>query len=139
MTFWNKATGSEQVALVKGAIDPDRPTLVRMHSLSPFADLFGETGARAQLLAKSMRLIGDEGGGVVVVIDRPRPDALTLAIHARSGTPIPEMEELRDYGVGAMILNELGVEDIVLLTNSHHTLVALDGYGLKIVGERPIG
>ena len=139
MTFWNKATGSEQVALVKGAIDPDRPTLVRMHSLSPFADLFGETGARAQLLAKSMRLIGDEGGGVVVVIDRPRPDALTLAIHARSRTPIPEMEELRDYGVGAMILNELGVEDIVLLTNSHHTLVALDGYGLKIVGERPIG
>jgi 3,4-dihydroxy 2-butanone 4-phosphate synthase/GTP cyclohydrolase II len=85
-----------------------------------------------------MRIIGEEGAGVVVVINRPRPDGLTLAIHARSGAPVPDMEELRDYGVGAMILNELGVEDMVLLTNTHHTLVGLDGYGLKIVGERPI-
>ncbi|KZE11562.1 MULTISPECIES: 3,4-dihydroxy-2-butanone-4-phosphate synthase [Sphingomonas] len=138
MTFWNKATGSEQVALVKGLIDPGKPTLVRMHALSPFADLFGEGGERGGLLSKSMRIIGEEGAGVVVVINRPRPDGLTLAIHARSGAPVPDMEELRDYGVGAMILNELGVEDMVLLTNTHHTLVGLDGYGLKIVGERPI-
>ncbi len=138
MTFWNKATGSEQVALVKGLIDPGKPTLVRMHALSPFADLFGEGGTRGGLLSKSMRIIGEEGAGVVVVINRPRPDGLTLAIHARSGAPVPDMEELRDYGVGAMILNELGVEDMVLLTNTHHTLVGLDGYGLKIVGERPI-
>ncbi len=138
MTFWNKATDSEQVALVKGQVRPDKPTLVRMHSLSPFTDMFGETGPRAGLLAKSMRIIAEEGAGVVVVIDRPRSDGLTLAIHARSGAPIPDMEELRDYGVGAMILNELGVEDIMLLTNSQHTLVALDGYGLKIVGERVI-
>jgi 3,4-dihydroxy 2-butanone 4-phosphate synthase/GTP cyclohydrolase II len=48
------------------------------------------------------------------------------------------MEELRDYGVGAMILTELGVHDMVLITNTHHTLVGLDGYGLSIVGERPI-
>ncbi|WP_343527898.1 3,4-dihydroxy-2-butanone-4-phosphate synthase [Sphingomonas sp.] len=138
MTFWNKATGSEQVALVKGEIRPDKPTLVRMHSLSPFTDMFGETGPRAGLLAKSMRIIAEEGAGVVVVIDRPRSDGLTLAIHARSGAPIPDMEELRDYGVGAMILTKLGAEDIVLLTNSHHTLVALEGYGLKVVGERAI-
>lgn len=138
MTFWNKATGSEQVALVKGLIDPGKPTLVRMHALSPFADLFGEGGDRGGLLRQSMRIIGEEGAGVVVVINRPRPDGLTLAIHARSGAPVPDMEELRDYGVGAMILNELGVEDMVLLTNTHHTLVGLDGYGLKIVGERPI-
>ncbi|WP_242415047.1 3,4-dihydroxy-2-butanone-4-phosphate synthase [Sphingomonas panni] len=138
MTFWNKATGSEQVALVKGLIDPGKPTLVRMHALSPFADLFGEGGERGGLLRKSMRIIAEEGAGVVVVINRPRPDGLTLAIHARTGAPVPEMEELRDYGVGAMILNELGVEDMVLLTNTHHTLVGLDGYGLKIVGERPI-
>ena len=138
MTFWNKATGSEQVALVKGLIDPGKPTLVRMHALSPFADLFGEGGNRGGLLRQSMRIIGEEGAGVVVVINRPRPDGLTLAIHARTGAPVPDMEELRDYGVGAMILNELGVEDMVLLTNTHHTLVGLDGYGLKIVGERPI-
>ncbi len=139
MTFWNRATGTEQVALVKGPITPDKPTLVRMHSLSPFTDIFGETGARSQLLARSMRMIAEEGAGVVVVIDRQRPDGLTLGIRARSGTVLPDMEELRDYGIGAMILNALGVEDIVLLTNSHHTLVALDGYGLKIIGERAIG
>ena len=48
------------------------------------------------------------------------------------------MNELRDYGIGAQVLAELGIHDMVLLTNSHHTLVALDGYGLDIVGERPI-
>ncbi len=138
MSFWNKATGSEQVALVKGLIDPSKPTLVRMHALSPFADLFGEGGMRGGLLRQSMRIIAEEGAGVVVVISKPRPDTLALAIHARTGAVVPDMEELRDYGVGAMILNELGVEDMILLTNTHHTLVGLDGYGLKIVGERPI-
>ncbi len=138
MSFWNKATGSEQVALVKGLIDPSKPTLVRMHALSPFADLFGEGGTRGGLLRQSMGIIAEEGAGVVVVISKPRPDSLALAIHARTGGPVPDMEELRDYGVGAMILNELGVGDMVLLTNTHHTLVGLDGYGLRIVGERPI-
>ena len=49
-----------------------------------------------------------------------------------------DMNELRDYGIGAQILAELGIHDMVLLTNSHHTLVALGGYGLDIVGERAI-
>ena len=138
MTFWNRATGSEQVALVKGKVDPTRPTLVRMHALSPFADLFGEAGARSGLLRRSMKAIGREGSGIVVVINRPRPDGLTLAIHARAGAAVPDMEELRDYGVGAMILNELGVEEMILLTNSRHTLVGLEGYGLRVAGERAI-
>ena len=71
--------------------------------------------------------------------------AATLACDERSGVLQTakraggmDPEELRDYGVGAQILTELGVQDMVLLTNSHHTLVALDGYGLSIVGERPI-
>jgi 3,4-dihydroxy 2-butanone 4-phosphate synthase/GTP cyclohydrolase II len=49
-----------------------------------------------------------------------------------------DMEALRDYGGGAQILSALGVQDMILLTNTHHTPVALGGYGLKIVGERPI-
>nr|WP_232474156.1 3,4-dihydroxy-2-butanone-4-phosphate synthase [Sphingomonas sp. MA1305] len=139
MTFWNRATGSEQIALVKGKIDPGKPTLVRMHALSPFADIFGEGGGRAELLRRSMEIIGEEGAGVVVVINRPRADQFTVALQARAGTlPAEDMEELRDYGVGAMILTELGVEEMKLLTNTHHTLVGLDGYGLSIVGERRI-
>jgi 3,4-dihydroxy 2-butanone 4-phosphate synthase/GTP cyclohydrolase II len=51
---------------------------------------------------------------------------------------VGDMDELRDYGMGAQVLAELGVHDMILLTNSHHTLVALEGYGLSIVGERPI-
>ena len=138
ITYWNKATGTEQIALVKGRVDPTRPTLVRMHALSTFADIFGEDGDRSTLLQRSMEMIGAEGSGVVVVINRPRADQFTVALQAKAGTLQADMEELRDYGVGAMILTELGVEEMVLLTNTHHTLVALDGYGLSIVGERRV-
>jgi 3,4-dihydroxy 2-butanone 4-phosphate synthase/GTP cyclohydrolase II len=139
LTFWNKADGSEQVALVKGKVSPDKPTLVRMHALSPFTDMFGEGGKRGGLLRRSMEIIAEEGAGVVVVINRSRPDAFTMALQARAGALEPkDMEELRDYGVGATILTELGVRDMILLTNTHHTLVGLDGYGLSIVGERAI-
>jgi 3,4-dihydroxy 2-butanone 4-phosphate synthase/GTP cyclohydrolase II len=137
--YRNKATGTEQIALVKGRVDPAKPTLVRMHALSPFADMFGEDSDRSRLLSRSMELIAAEGAGVIIVINRHRADAFTTAVKMKVGEPVEvEMEELRDYGVGAMILAELGVHDMVLLTNTHHTLVGLDGYGLSIVGERKI-
>ena len=141
ITYYNKATGDEQIALVKGRIDPEAPTLVRMHTLSFFADAFGEDSARSGLLSRSMEAIAAEGAGVIVVINRPMRDSVTRSIRARvegKGAGAPEVDELRDYGVGAQILAELGVQDMVLLTNTHHTLVALGGYGLSIVGERAI-
>ena len=142
MTFFNKATGDEQVALVKGKVDPSKPTLVRMHSLSTFTDMFGETSDRSGLLSGAMEMIAAEGSGVVVIINRMMNGALTRVMQARAAgktAGAPEMDELRDYGAGAQVLAELGVHDMVLLTNSHHTLVALAGYGLSIVGERQIG
>ncbi|WP_420142220.1 3,4-dihydroxy-2-butanone-4-phosphate synthase [Sphingomonas sp.] len=139
ISYYNKATGDEQIALVKGQVDPDRPTLVRMHGQALFADMFGEQSPRGGLLAGAMRMIGEAGSGVVVVLNRPMTGGLlSRMFEARSGGGAGDPEELRDYGVGAMILTELGVQDMILLTNSHHTLVALDGYGLSIVGERPI-
>ena len=139
ITYWNKATSSEQIALVKGRVDPAKPTLVRMHALNPFGDIFGEGGPRGDMLRRSMEIIGEEGAGIVVLITPTRVDAYTTALHARLGSLAPkDMDELRDYGVGATILTELGVRDMVLLTNTHHTLVGLDGYGLSIVGERAI-
>ncbi len=138
-TFLNKASGVEQVALVKGKVDPGKPTLVRMHALSIVPDVFAEEGARGGLLEGAMKAIAAEGAGVIVVINRPMPDALSQALRVRAGgSAPPDKEQLRDYGVGAQILAELGVHDMVLLTNSHHTPVALGGYGLAIVGERPI-
>jgi 3,4-dihydroxy 2-butanone 4-phosphate synthase/GTP cyclohydrolase II len=127
------------VALVKGAIDASKPTLVRMHQLSLFADAFGEEGGRGGLLRGAMKIIGEEGSGVIVVLNRAMPDALSAALNLRSGkAPARGPDELRDYGGGAQILSALGVHDMVLLTNTHHTPVALGGYGLTIVGERPI-
>ncbi|SDC75713.1 3,4-dihydroxy 2-butanone 4-phosphate synthase / GTP cyclohydrolase II [Sphingomonas sp. YR710] len=140
MTFYNKATGTEQIALTKGKIDPDKATLVRMHTTSMLTDTFGEINPRSDLLARSMEMIAEEGAGVIVVINRAAAGWMSRAFAARN-TPHPDaglMEELRDYGVGAQILTELGVQDMILLTNTHHTLIGLDGYGLSIVGERPI-
>jgi 3,4-dihydroxy 2-butanone 4-phosphate synthase / GTP cyclohydrolase II len=139
ISYYNKATGDEQIALVKGEVDPARPTLVRMHGQALFADMFGEVSPRGGLLAGAMKMIAQEGAGVIVVLNRPMTGGLlSKVVEARSGGATPDPEELRDYGVGAMILTELGVQDMILLTNSHHTLVALDGYGLSIVGERTI-
>jgi 3,4-dihydroxy 2-butanone 4-phosphate synthase / GTP cyclohydrolase II len=138
MTFFNKATGTEQIVLQKGKVLPDKPTLVRMHQVSPFADLFGQDGPRSKLLSRSMEIIGEAGAGIVVLLSRHMPDFMTRIFRMHAGFEDPNMDELRDYGVGAQILAELGVHDMILLTNSHHSLVALDGYDLAVVGEQPI-
>jgi 3,4-dihydroxy 2-butanone 4-phosphate synthase/GTP cyclohydrolase II len=140
-TYHNKATGDETMALIKGRVDPAKPTLVRMHTLSIFSDIFGEENDRADLLHRSMEIIGQEGAGVIVVINKPMQRLMSRSIEIRQryrAGDIPATEELRDYGVGAQILAELGVHDMILLSNTHHSLVALEGYGLNIVQERRI-
>ena len=141
VTFFNKATGDETLALVKGRIDPAKPTLVRMHTMSMFVDVFGEENERAGLLPGAMQAIAEEGTGVLVLINKPMRGMVSRFMQLRAegkSAGAPEVEELRDYGGGAQILSELGVHDMILLTNTHHTLVGLEGYGLSIVGERPI-
>jgi 3,4-dihydroxy 2-butanone 4-phosphate synthase / GTP cyclohydrolase II len=138
-TYVNTASGVEQIALVKGIIDPAKPILVRMHQLSLFGDALGEADERSGLLGGAMRIIAEEGAGAIVIINKPVNDPFTRAVRHRAGiAQEQDMEALRDYGIGAQILNALGVHDMILLTNSHHTPVALSGYGLTIVGERPI-
>lgn len=134
--FKNKATGSETLALVKGQISADESTLVRMHAIDPFSDMLGQTGSRQQLLSRSMEIIAKKGSGVVVLIQRSQEnssDKSSVWAASRNQETIH-----RDYGIGAQILAELGVRDMILLTNSHHMPVALAGYGLNITGERPI-
>src|SRR5690606_11974384 len=143
ISFYNKATKGETMALVKGHIDPARPTLVRMHALSFFDDIFAHDTERQGLLEGAMRMIAEEGAGVVVLLNRPSPNYATRAIRRLDETAPPDEDDMpaeqRDYGVGAQILAELGVHDMVLLTNTKHSLVGLEGYDLSIVGERPIG
>jgi 3,4-dihydroxy 2-butanone 4-phosphate synthase/GTP cyclohydrolase II len=141
ITFIYKVTGDELVTLQKGRVDPTKPTLVRMHTMSMFVDAFGEESERSGLLSRSMEVIGEAGAGVIVVINKPMKGIVSRFMQLRGegkGAGAPEVEELRDYGIGAQILAELGVHDMILLTNTHHTLVGLEGYGLSIVGEQPI-
>ena len=123
------------MVLQKGRVVPGEPTLVRVHAMSMFTDLFGEVGGRAGQLQRSMEMIGEAGAGIIVIIRDPRPDAISSQMKAkRAGEPF----ELRDYGIGAQILVDLGVSDMVLLTNAHRNIVGLEGYGLTVVGERRI-
>jgi 3,4-dihydroxy 2-butanone 4-phosphate synthase/GTP cyclohydrolase II len=141
MTFYNKATGDETMALVKGHIDPAEPTLVRMHTMSMFVDVFGEENERSGLLSRSMEMIAAEGRGVLVLINKPLRGLVSRFMQLRAQGKTagdPQVEELRDYGGGAQILAELGVHDMILLSNTRHSLVGLEGYGLSIVGERAI-
>jgi 3,4-dihydroxy 2-butanone 4-phosphate synthase / GTP cyclohydrolase II len=135
--FRDRATGEEQLALVLGAVDPDRPALVRMHSLDLFADVLGESGERSGLLQGAMRMIEAEGSGVVVALHAAAPGSLSRAIDQRSGKA-EAGTTLRSYGIGAQILAALGIHDMILLTNTHRSPVALAGYGLSILEERPI-
>ena len=142
LAFYNKATGTEQIVLKKGHIDPARPTLVRMHALDMFSDIFGKSAAidapDDRVLQKSMEIIGAEGAGVIVMIPRASGGFIADQVRKLKGEPTEPMDALRDYGVGAQILNELGVHEMELLTNSDRSLVALDGYGVSIVGKRPL-
>lgn len=142
ISFYNKATRGETLALVKGHIDPAQPTLVRMHALSMFDDVFARDSARAGLLEGAMKVIAARGAGVVVLINRPQADYATKAVSGLTAPPQPDQSQIppeqRDYGVGAQILAELGVRDMILLTNKSHSLVGLEGYDLSIVGEHPI-
>ena len=131
LVYRNKVDGSENLVLQKGRVTPGTPTLVRVHAVSLFDDMLGRSGPRKRTLQRAMGEIGREGAGVIVLIgDNGRPISQQIA-------PGAEMD-LRAYGVGAQILADMGVHEMVLLSNSHHTLVALDGYGLSIVGERAI-
>jgi len=134
--FRDKASGGEQLALVFGRIDPDSPTLVRMHSLDLFADVLGEQSERSGLLDGAMAMIERQGAGVVVALHAATPGSLSRSADHRSGKP--QSGELRDYGIGAQILAALGIHDMILLTNTCHSPVGLSGYGLSIIEERPI-
>jgi len=133
-SFRNKTDGTVNIVLQKGHVLPGEPTLVRMHGISIYSDVLGQPGPRKRVLQRAMDEIGRAGAGVIVLLMPSSPEQLNAEV-ARS--PLPEMD-LRAYGIGAQILADLGIHDMVLLTNSHRNIVAIEGYGLNIVGERPI-
>ena len=133
------------IALVKGDVEGKEDVLVRMHAENPLAETFGsrdEPGGN--MLAGAMEHIGRAGEGVVVYIHRDRAGDRLVDRLRRVSRP-PEVEPgsptqgqvLRDYGVGAQILLDLGLSSVRLLTNSKRHIVGLDGYALSVVGREP--
>ncbi len=134
MTYVNTVDGSTNVVLQKGQITPGEPTLVRMHAISIFNDVLGQAGPRKRSLQRSMAAIGEKGSGLIVVLMPNNPAKL----HSEIAREKPPSGELRDYGIGAQILVDLGVTDMELLSNSPQNPVGLEGYGLRVVGEQAI-
>ena len=142
--YTNRVAHAEHVALVKGDLHGDEPVLVRMHAMNVLDDVLHDAKSdRGAELHAAMSEIGRVGRGVVVLIREPLPTSLSDSVQRRinaaqpqGGTSAPT--ELRDYGVGAQILLDLGVRRMILLTNRKKIVIGLDGYGLAIDGQRPI-
>ena len=137
--YANKISNVEHIALVKGDISTAEPVLVRMHALNVLEDVLGhDKGNRGGLLQGAMEAIGRAGRGVVVLIREPVSNSWSDRVPVMMESRRVGGAELRNYGVGAQILLDLGVRDMVLLSNTRRTIVGLEGYGLAVVGQQPI-
>ncbi|SFA94732.1 3,4-dihydroxy 2-butanone 4-phosphate synthase / GTP cyclohydrolase II [Poseidonocella pacifica] len=130
--YADETHGDEHIVLIKGDIAGESPVLVRMHALDPLHDVVGAGPAgRASEFADAMRIVSNEGRGVVVLL---RDTSMKLEVADQ-----PSPRTLRQYGLGAQILSSLGLSKLTLLTNSPTPrIVGLDAYGLEIVGTRRI-
>lgn len=166
IVYINRVTYAEHVALLMGDVTTPEPVLVRMHALSVMDDVLGHRHAPSGSLEGAMRAIAAEGRGAVVLLREPMPTALSDRLRQVSGfaaglevVPPPRSAatadgagrdlghadtghspkpQLRDYGVGAQILLDLGIREMILLSNTQKTIVGLEGYGLVVAGRRPI-
>lgn len=136
--FRNTLDGSEHIAIVHGDIRPDSTTIVRVHRTDVLADILGERGPREGLVGKAMQLISDAPEpGVIVFVNMMHPNAMAERLGLKSATPRDPTAPLREYGIGAQILRELGVRRMIYLSDTQPTrLAGLDGYGLTIEGWR---
>jgi len=140
VVFRNALDGSEHIAIVHGQVTPESTTMVRVHRTDILADVLGETGPRQGLVGAAMSMIADaQEPGVIVFVNTMRPGALSERLGLKSGKQPDPHAPLREYGVGAQILRDLGVRKMVYLSDMEPTRVAgLDGYGLSIEGWRPL-
>jgi len=147
VVYGSDVDGGEHLALVRGTITPEVPTLVRTHAEYLPGDVFGyarrDTGS---VLHRAMEVIAAEGRGVILYLRREAHgmdvfagnDGQTQLQSAPSTNPGTRLRDFRDYGIGAQILRDLGVGKIRLLTNYPRRLVSLPGYGLEIIECVPL-
>lgn len=136
--FRNVIDNVEHVALSRGRIEADVPTLVRMHRLDFVSDMLGPPTERRHYVQRALSRIAEhDGPGVIVFIRDPSTSAISE--RRTNGLEPTRDQRIRDYGVGAQILLDLGVKDLVLLTDSAARLSGIQGYGLRIVGREGLG
>jgi 3,4-dihydroxy 2-butanone 4-phosphate synthase / GTP cyclohydrolase II len=134
--YANTIEYTEHVVLTKGQVCGPEPVLVRVHAVDLVNDVLG--GQHLTPLRGAMRMIAQEGRGAVVLICDPRPSAISERMAASgAGGPRPS-PLLRDYGIGAQILVDLGVKNIILLSDTRRMIVGAEGYGLTFVEQRPV-
>jgi 3,4-dihydroxy 2-butanone 4-phosphate synthase/GTP cyclohydrolase II len=130
---------AEHVALVKGDVSSPGPVLVRVHAVNTLDDVISSGGHRETLIHKAMELVGKEGRGVIVLIRETRPDAISSRLNLNEEKDLAGPQRLIEIGIGSQILCDLGVREIVLMSNAPaRKIVGLEGYGLKIVGRVPL-
>ena len=134
----------EHLALVRGDVSSGEPVLVRVHSVDLMKDLLGvgtSTGSDETQVARSLRTIAEADRGVVVIIrdHRRKTVSAELATAAELRSAQANEKRIVEIGIGAQILRSLGVSDMILLTNSPQSVyVGLEGYGLRVIEQRPI-
>ena len=138
IVYVNTLEYAEHIALVKGDLSTPEPVLVRMHAINVLTDMLVDAHGARDRLGESMRIIAQQGRGVVVVLRQARATFVSDFVLQRV-TDDFDRRRVRESGVGAQILLDLGIKDMILLTDTpEKTAVALDGYGLNIVGTHPI-
>ena len=135
IVYANTLENNEHLVLVKGDLAAPGPVMVRMHGVDLLNDVLGETTRDA--LTQSMAMIAREGRGAIVLLREMGPTTLSERVKQLAAAERPR-STLRDYGIGAQILLDLGVRDMILLSNHPRTIVGIEGYGLNIVDQRPL-
>ena len=136
--YSDAVSGDEHVVLIKGEVAGDAPAMVRMHQLNILPDVLMDAGSsRSGELHAAQKIVADFGRGVIVFFRDHILGKLSDRVNAKARGE-EHTRRLVDYGVGAQILVDLGVKNMIVLTNNSKKVVGLEGYGLHIVEQRPI-